>query len=194
MEANMKSLCLLTSACLIFSHFAVAQNGIKSEPFSVVIDVGPAIQQTKSGGGLIEINPGYTLSGRYRAGIQWAWAGFDEHTVNSFTLTLDYYYFQNRKFRLSFGGGYGLYTDANYSSQTSLPPEETIIYQNTGRMGGNLRAGFEWNHLSFRIAWHKAPDLYKYEYNIYYPPGGVSLFKGSYLGLTIGIRIGGGNK
>ena len=61
METCMKSLCLLTSACLIFSHFAVAQNGIKSGPFSVVIDVGPAIQQTKSGGGLIEINPGYTL-------------------------------------------------------------------------------------------------------------------------------------
>ena len=187
----MKFLCLLVVACLLLSLHTDGQNNAR--PFSVVIDIGPALQQTNTGGGVIEFNPGYTIAGRYRAGMQMAFAGFDEHTVTSYLLTLDYYYFQNHSFRLSVGAGYGLYTDSYFSAPGALPPEETLGYQNTGRMGGNLRAGFEWHHLSFRIAWHKAPDLYKYEYNIYYPTG-VSLFKGSYVGLTLGIRIGGGNK
>jgi hypothetical protein len=60
-------------------------------------------------------------------------------------------------------------------------------------MGGILRMGLEWNHLSFRIVYHMAPNLYKYEYYNNDPPG-ISIFKGSYLGLALGIRIGGGNK
>jgi len=160
------------------------------KPFAVIIDVGPALQQTKTGGGVIEINPGYAFSGRYRAGFQWAWIGFDEHEIASYILTLDYYYFQNRRFRLSVGGGYGFYTESYYS-QSALPPEETLGYHSTGKTGGNIRAGLEWNHLSFRIAYHIAPGLYKYEYVLGYPPG-VSFFEGNYLALTLGIRIGGG--
>jgi hypothetical protein len=158
----------------------------------MVLDVGPAIQQTRTGGGVVEINPGYTIVGKYRAGIQLAWAGFDEHTVTSYILTLDYYFYMSRWFRLSAGGGYGIYTNSFYSSPGALPPEEKLRYQNTGRMGGNIRMSLEWKHLSVRIAYHMAPDLYKYEYYNNDPPG-ISIFKGSYLGLTLGIRIGGGN-
>jgi hypothetical protein len=189
----MKSFCLLTCTFLLVSLNTNGQSEVRPEPFSIFIDAGPALQQTNTGGAVIEFNPGYTFAYGYRAGVQFAWAGFDEHTVASYILTLDYYYFQNRRFRLSVGAGYGLYTNSFYSSPASLPPEEKLVYQNTGRMGGNIRLGLEWNHLSFRVAWHRAPNLYKYEYNTYYPPG-ISIFKGSYLALSIGIRIRGGYK
>ena len=189
----MRDICLLILSCLLFSLIADGQNEVAFKPFAVVVDIGPAIQQTKTGGGVIEINPVYTFLSRYRAGFQFAWAGFNENTVTSYILTLDYYYFQNRRFRLTFGGGYGIYTDSYYTTQLALPPELSLNYQSTGRMGGNIRTGLEWNHLSFRIAYHFAPNLYKYDYEIGYPPG-ISMFKGNYLSLTLGIRIGGGNK
>ena len=189
----MRSFCLLIFTCLLLSLHTDGQDETRHKLFGVVIDAGPAIQQTKTGGAVFEINPGYMLAGRYRAGIQFAWAGFDEHTVVSYIITLDYYYFQNHRFRLSLGGGYGLYTNSHYGFATTKPPEETLSYQSTGKMGGNLRLGLEWNHLILRIAYHFAPSLYKYTYYNNDPPA-TSIFKGNYLGLTLGIRIGGGNK
>jgi hypothetical protein len=186
----MRSFCLIIFICFLSSLNADGQYESKTRPFSVVIDAGPALQQTPTGGGVIEINPGYMIVGRYRAGFQFAWAGFDENTVASWILTFDYFYFQNRHFRLSIGGGYGLYTNSYYGSQGFLPMGETLNYLTTGRTGGNIRTGLEWNHLSFRIAYHIAPSLYKYEYDYGLPPG-ISVFKGNYLGLTLGIRIGG---
>lgn len=84
----MKSFCLLSLSCVVFTLYTNAQNDHRIEPFSIVLDVGPAIQQTRTGGGVIEINPEYTIAGRYKAGIQLACAGFDENKVNSYILTL----------------------------------------------------------------------------------------------------------
>ncbi len=190
-ETIMRSICPLIFSCFLLSINTEGQNEVSHKPFSVIIDAGPAIQQTRTGGGVIEFNPGYMFASRYRAGIQLAWAGFNDNTVASHILTLDYYYFQNRRLRLSVGAGYGFYSNSIYSCQLALPPEEKLIYRSTGKMGVNVRMGLEWRHLVFRIDYHFAPDLYEYSSYNNDPPA-TSIFKGNYLGLTIGIRIGGG--
>ncbi len=188
----MNSIYLLIFSCFFLSLNTDGQNEVSQKPFSIIIDAGPAIQQTKTGGAVFEINPRYTLANRYRAGFQFAWAGFDENTVTSYTLTLDYYYyFKNRRLRLSDGGSYGFYATSYFDFPSAIPPEEKLIYQSTGNMVGNIRMGLEWKYLSFRIAWHMAPNLYEYIYYNNDPPG-ISVTKGNYLGLTIGIRLGGG--
>jgi hypothetical protein len=60
-------------------------------------------------------------------------------------------------------------------------------------MGGNIRIGFEWHHLDLRLAYHFAPNMYE---SIGYlgEPTITTFYKGNYLGLTIGILIGGGKK
>jgi hypothetical protein len=167
-----------------------AQNEPIYKPFSIDIGAGYAFQQSGSPGGIIYINPGYTIAGRFRAGVQFGLAGYCETYMNSSILTLDYYLVNNPGFRISAGGGYGYYT-FHYLLPGSEPPEMSQGYWNTGKMGGNIRIGFEWHHLDVRLAYHFAPDLY--ESNSYIgEPTVTTMYKGNYLGLTIGILIGGG--
>ncbi len=167
-----------------------AQNEPIYKPFSIDIGAGYSFQQSGSPGGTIYINPGYTLGGRFRTGIQFGLTGYCETFITSSILTLDYYLVNNPGFRISAGGGYGYYT-FSYLLPGAEPLEMTQGYRDTGNMGGNIRIGFEWHHLDIRLAYHFAPDLY--ESNSFIgEPTITTMYKGNYLGLTIGILIGGG--
>jgi hypothetical protein len=180
-------LLLIFNAICIQTH---AQNEPIYKPFSIDMGAGYAFQQSGSPGGTFYINPGYTIGGRFRSGIQFGLAGYNETYMTFSLLTLDYYLINNPEFRISAGGGYGYYT-FSYLLPGNEPPEVTQGYRNTGNMGGNISIGFEWHHLDVRLAYHFAPDLF--ESNSYIgEPTVTTMYKGNYLGLTIGILIGGG--
>jgi hypothetical protein len=167
-----------------------AQNVPTHKPFSLDIGAGYAFQQSGSPGGIIYINPGYAISERFRAGVQFGLAGYCETFMTSSMLTLDYYLVNNPGFRISAGGGYGYYT-FSYLLPGTEPPEMTQGYWTTGNRGGNIRIGIEWHHLNVRLAYHFAPDLC--ESNSYIgEPTVTTMYKGNFLGLTLGILIGGG--
>ncbi len=189
----MRTFCVYLFTCVLFSKNANGQYGTIYKPLSLEMDMGLGVEQFGETGVIFQVNPQYTIGNKYRLGVQFGWAGFNEHEMASYTITMDYYIIRHSQFQLSAGGDYGFYTNSFWLSQSSMPPEEQISSQNTGQMGGSLRVGMEWRHLCFGIAYHFAPTLYKYTtYNNSLPL--TEIFKGDYLGLTVGIRIGGGNK
>jgi hypothetical protein len=45
------------------------------------VDAGYAFQQSGSPGGVLEINPGYSIAGKSRTGIQLGYMGYDETSM-----------------------------------------------------------------------------------------------------------------
>lgn len=182
---------LFFSFSLGFLH-TQAQQGPVYDPFALDLGLGDAIRFYGKTGGIVYANPGYTWAGRYRTGIQLGWVAYNENTIASTLLTLDYYFLNSKRFRISAGGGYGYYTNAIWAKSFTIP-ELKEVYQTTGKMGGNIRVGMEWNHLSLRIAYNIAPTLRQYSFYNNVPVQTTS-YSGNWLGLTIGIRIWGGIK
>lgn len=177
----------------IFNTFFIKAHAQKEpiyKPFSIDFGGGYTFQQAGSTGGIIYINPGYAIAGRFRAGIQQSLGGYNNNLMTSSILTLDYHLANSPDFRISTGIGYGYYT-FSYFVPASLPPEMTEGYRTTGNMGGNIRISFEWHHLDLKLAYHFAPDLYESTGYIGEPTI-ITRYKGNFLGLTVGILIGGG--
>lgn len=180
---------------LLFTFHTISLNTFAQhdpiyKPFTVDIGAGYAFQQSGKPGGIVYINPGYTVDGRFRVGFQLGLTGYNETSMTSFIFTLDYYLANNPGFRISAGAGFGYYT-FSYFLPGNEPPEITQGYWTSGNLGGNIRIGFEWHHLNLKLAYHFAPNMYEIDSNIYGPTV-TTTFKGNYLGLTIGILIGGG--
>ena len=186
----MRYFCLLLFTFLTISLNTFAQHEPIYKPFTVDIGAGYSFQQSGKPGGIIYINPGYTIGGRFRTGVQLGLAGYNETSMTYSVLTLDYYLISNIGFRISAGAAFGFYTFSYFLPGTE-PPEITQDYWTTGNMGGNIRIGFEWHHLDLRLAYHFAPNMFESDSNIYGPTV-KTFYKGNYLGLTIGILIGGG--
>jgi hypothetical protein len=167
-------------------------SGRKFKLFKVDISGGYASPQSSSagssfsGGGLIAIEPQLSVIDPLAIGVR-VEAALTAHLYKSngnsnnsngnanlsYLLTLDYY-FTNTHFRPFIGGGGGIYTTAAIDSSTNNSGIGSI--PSTSQFGFMGRAGFEWGHL--RVAG---------EYNFV-------ANNASYLGLKIGVCIGGGRK
>jgi hypothetical protein len=189
----MRLFCIHLLICLLILTNAQGQCETLYKPFSFEMDLGLGVEQFGKTGAVFQINPHYTIANKYRLGVQIGWAVFDEHAIDSYAMTFDYYFMRHSQFQLSAGGGYGFYKNSFWFSQASMPPEEQVNSRNTGQTGGNVRVGFEWRHLCIGIAYHFAPTLYQYTmYNNSLTA--TDIFRGNYLSLTVGVRIGGEHK
>jgi outer membrane protein W len=185
------------TACLlatVISLTVAAQTNDSSsrhfKPFKVNIAFGYASpQQTSgtyqfSGGALFAIEPQYAIIDPLSIGVR-VEAALTGHLSNSnggadnssgtadlsYILTLNYY-FTNTGFRPFIGGGAGSYTTATIDSSTSNASVSNL--PRSSQFGYMARAGFEVGHLRLAA-----------EYNFL-------TNNASYLGLKIGISIGGG--
>jgi outer membrane protein W len=186
-------LCLLGIA-LSHAVFAQANDTTrrKFKRFKVDVAVGYASPQNTTegnqfnGGALFAIEPKFAIIDPLAIGVR-VEAAVTAHISNSdggsngsnakanlsYILTMDYY-FLNGGFRPFIGAGAGIYTTAAIDSSTSNSSISTI--PQTSQFGYMARVGFEVGHLRVGA-----------EYNFV----GNSA---SYLGLKIGVCIGGGRK
>jgi hypothetical protein len=91
----------------------------------------------------------------------------------SYLFTTDYY-FTKTKFRPFIGGGAGIYSTASIDSNTVNNGNSNVPY--TSQFGFMGRAGFELGHLRLGVEYNFVPN------------------DASYLGLKIGVCIGGGRR
>jgi len=188
----MKKACWLVCICLAPAINLNAQINPVYQAFQVEIAGGLAMLNTGSTGGVVKINPAYTIAGRYKVGVQMEGVGYCNTTTCSSILTLDYYFITRPAFRLSAGGGYGIYNSSLFG-QSSKIPEESGSQWTSGKRGGTLRMGFQWHHMSLEMAYNFVPTLYVSNSIIGYPTI-TETYKNGFFGLTLGIMVGGGKK
>ncbi|MEI9957449.1 MAG: outer membrane beta-barrel protein [Ferruginibacter sp.] len=199
----MKKLIIATAIILLASvkTFAQSEEG-EFKPFKVDVSLGYAIPTSggagAKGGVLFVVEPKYAVIPQLSVGLRLETAvmvsGIDasgnvSNTASakasaSYLATGDYY-FNNNDFRPFAGAGVGIFKTAGVSVNSNNPNIAT-----GSKFGGMIRAGFEYKHARVGL-----------EYNLVgkstVPPSSSTsndgyTIKNGYLGIKIGVCIGGG--
>lgn len=200
----MKNALAIFSFITIFSLSAAAQDDLK--PFKVDVSVGYAIPggEGAKGGVLFAVEPKYAVISNLSVGLRMEAAvvarfgGYDdEGNINdvsvkasgSYLLTGDYYFTGNYSFRPFGGAGAGIFSIAS-AEVTSTTGEVS----GGTKFGGMLRAGIEAGHFRMGVEYNLVPKTTFAGYDENGNPTTGLTSSNSYLGIKIGVCIGGGRK
>lgn len=180
----MKKIIALAMVVIIVQSIQ-AQNARVFKKFKTDVSIGYAIPQGSGtkGGVLFVIEPKYAVLDQLSVGLRMEAAVTANIDINgnsgsakanaSYLLTGDYY-FSNKKFRPFAGAGAGMFTTATVDENTVVNSAADL--PTTSKFGFMTRVGFELGH--FRMG---------AEYNFL-------ANKSGYMGIKIGVCIGGGRK
>lgn len=176
--------------------------GQEANKFRVGVEIGAAIP--KGGGGfLFAIEPKYNLKDNLNVGIRWELAAmakavtidaqnditdatFSAHSC--FIGTIDHYFSKgDHAFAPYVGAGLGLYTLGNISASSSSSNVSSGLALGN-KLGGMVRAGFEAGKFRMGAEYNIVPAS---DYNLLVG-GALESINNSYLGISIGLFIGGG--
>lgn len=187
-----KKVSILAALLCIFSLSMQAQDEGTGDrifkKFKVDVSLGYAIPQTSQGAGrnagaIFVIEPKYAVMDQLSIGIRLEGAVMvnvddagetGKGQVNASYLATGDYYFSNNKFRPFLGAGAGVFTYANVSTDDDISTIDDI--PTTSNFGFMARGGFEYGHLRLGVEYNFVQD------------------KSGYLGLKLGVVIGGGRK
>jgi hypothetical protein len=182
---------LMTS--ILFALATKAQVVPSFYPFKVELGGGLALGSSGSKGMLVYVEPSYTIAGKYKPGLRLEQNFQSMKNTGSSALTFDYYYFKKPGFRLFVGGGYGFF---NSNSAGGCDPGPTTMYitSTTKKTGGMVRMGLEAAHFRLGIEYNMAPSTYVTAVGNPEQTSSTVEYKNGYLGIKMGILIGGGIK
>ncbi|MEO8861553.1 MAG: OmpW family outer membrane protein [Ginsengibacter sp.] len=187
-----KRLSIVTALLCIFSLSMQAQDGDNGDrvfkKFKVDVSFGYAVPEKSQGAGrnagvLFAIEPKYAVIDQLSVGLRIEGAAMvnvdqagqtGNAQVNASYLATGDYYFSNNKFRPFVGAGLGIFTFANVSADNNYSSVNDI--PTTSGFGAMARAGFEYGHLRLGVEYNFVKD------------------KSGYLGLKLGVALGGGRK
>jgi outer membrane protein W len=196
----MKKLLLSVLAVLVFG-FSYAQ---KMDGFRVGIDLG-YVKPASGGGGIsFTIEPKYNISDNMNVGLKIGGAGMVKEVVYSngqttkaqigavafYTGTFDYYFHESGKDFAPFVGGgisYNALANVEIKTDNGTTPPITNIEAKT-KMGGLLRAGFEYQHFRLGLEYNIIPRSTLQNAS----GAAIGTISNSYFGLNLGFYIGGG--
>lgn len=187
----MKKQLLILAALILFSsvslHAQDANTDVTFKKFKVDVSLGYASpQQTGPGtkaGALIAIEPKYAVMNDLSVGIRFEVAAMANVSKNGFSgnakanvsyIATGDYYFSDNRFRPFIGAGAGVYTFASVDFDSTSSSGYQIPINS--KLGFMTRAGFEYGHLRLGVEYNYVGD------------------KMGYLGLKLGVVIGGGRK
>lgn len=185
-----KLLLILTVLFLLGSGSLYAQEantGVTFKKFKVDVSLGYAAPQVSGpgtkAGVLFAIEPKYAVKNNLSVGLRMeaaVMANLDKNGSSgnakanySYIATGDYY-FSDKRFRPFLGAGAGIYTFASVNLDSSISGVNAIPV--SSKFGFMARGGFEYGHLRLGVEYNFVGD------------------KMGYLGLKIGVVIGGGRK
>ncbi len=187
-----------------FSSAAFAQEEVELKPFKVDVSLGYAIPggSGSKGGVLFAVEPKYAVMPNLAVGLRMEGAvvarfsGYDANgdianaDVNasaSYLATGDYYFKDNYSFRPFAGAGVGLFSLA--AANISATGGESA--GTSSKFGGMVRAGLEAGHFRFGIEYNIVPSSMLDGFDANGNPAKIES-KNSYLGIKLGVCIGGG--
>jgi len=198
----MKNVVAILSFITILSFSASAQDDLR--PFKVDVSVGYASPAGKGskGGVLFAVEPKYAVIPNLAVGLRMEAAvvarfgGYDsDGNINdvsvkgsgSYVLTGDYYLKNNYSFRPFVGAGLGVFTIA-----TAEVNSTSGAVSGGTKFGALTRAGFEAGHFRFGIEYNIVPKTTFDGYDENGNPTTGLTSNNSYLGIKLGVCIGGG--
>jgi len=197
----MKKICLLSCLALASFMSVNAQDDLK--PFKVDLSVGYAIPggSGSKSGVLFAIEPKYSVNSLVTLGLRMeaavvargynGWDGengdVDVKASGSYLLTGDHYFSDNYSFRPYAGIGAGIFTIAAASVSDD---GDAVAGEAGSKFGGMLRAGFEAGHFRLGAEYNLVPESQLQDIN----GGGDITSKNGYIGIKIGVCIGGGRR
>lgn len=201
----MKKLLFVSAIIIAATTSALAQSeGGGFKPFKVDISFGYAVPvgggTGGKGGALFAIEPKYAISSAITLGLRLEGAvtvaGIDAagnvsnnasaKAAASYLATGDYYFTEN-DIRPFVGAGAGLFSTAGVVASTSNPN----IAQGS-KFGGMLRGGMEYKHLRIGVEYNLISKT-----TVPQSTAGANdgyTVKNSYVGIKLGVLIGGGRK
>jgi len=199
----MKKISVLILFTGILCYSGTAQTNLK--PFKVELGIGYAIPagDGAKGGVLFVIEPKYavipslSLGLRMEAALVARFGGYDaEGNANevdvkgagSYLATGDYYFTNNHAVRPFAGIGLGIYRIAGV--EVSTGSEGTSMATKFGQM---IRGGVELSHVRLGVEYNIVPNTTFSGYDMNGNPASLTS-KNSYIGLKLGVCIGGGKK
>lgn len=206
----MKKLCLLVTIftiALCTKTFAQDEEG-GFKPFKVDVSLGYAIpsggQKGSKGGVLFAVEPKYAIVENISVGLRLEAAvmvsglnvnsttGGEAKAAASYLATGDYY-FTSEDFKPFLGVGAGIFQTASVQVNSSNPN-----LGNKSKFGGMIRGGIEYKHLRAGLEYNLVGKTAVPGYTdnsttpaVVYPGYDV---KGSYIGIKLGVLIGGGRR
>lgn len=199
----MKNKFLILALGAMTSFSAMAQSKTDLKPFKVDVSAGYAIPggTGAKGGVLFAIEPKYavisnlSLGLRMEAAVIARFSGYnDEGTVNSasvkaagsYLATGDYYFSDNYSLRPFAGAGAGIFSLAS----AEFDSDQGAISGGT-KFGGMIRTGIEMKHFRLGVEYNIVP---KTTFTGFDSDGNEAKLtsKNGYLGIKLGVCIGGG--
>lgn len=174
------------------------------KPFKVDVSLGYAIPggTGSKGGVLFAVEPKYAVMSSLSLGLRMEGAvvarfsGYDENgnpmdasvkASGSYLVTGDYYFTDNYSFRPFAGGGAGIFSIA-----TAEVNSNSGEVSGGTKFGGMIRAGFELSHFRLGLEYNIIP---KTTFTGYDENGNITsglTSKNGYIGIKVGVCIGGG--
>lgn len=174
------------------------------KPFKVDVSLGYAIPggTGSKGGVLFAVEPKYAIMSSLSLGLRMEGAvvarfsGYDENgdamdasvkASGSYLVTGDYYFTDNYSFRPFAGGGAGIFSIA-----TAEVNSNSGEVSGGTKFGGMIRAGFELSHFRLGLEYNIIP---KTTFTGYDENGNITsglTSKNGYIGIKVGVCIGGG--
>ncbi|WP_165823930.1 outer membrane beta-barrel protein [Pseudochryseolinea flava] len=206
-----------------FLMISVAANAQELKKFRVGLGAGYASPSGSGakGGVLFYLEPGYRISDMLLVNLRMEWAAMARGTVDASSSTADFdvstsgsytvngqYYFKDASsgFRPFAGVGFGIYSIAAVSLEDASAGgsgNNIDLGKDESKFGFYPRVGFDAGHFQLSIDYNlvgkTSQETPIFEYNEQtdeYEQIGVakSEFKNSYLGIRLGVTIGGGKK
>lgn len=195
----------ITFSILLLTIVAIANAQYEFKPFKVDVSLGYAIPggTGAKGGVLFVVEPKYAVIPAVSVGLRMEAAVMARGTVDangnaanvdvkaagSYLLTGDYYFTQNTV-RPFAGAGVGIYSLAAASANSSGDISATASA--SSKFGEMVRAGVEISHFRFGLEYNIVPNTTLEEVNTSTGTKTTYTTKNGYLGIKLGICIGGG--
>ena len=201
----MKNLLAILILSSVISLSAKAQESV-FKPFKVDVSLGYAIPggDGAKGGILFAVEPKYavipslSVGLRIEAAVMARFSGYNEtgeimeasvKAAASYIATGDYYFMPDKNFRPFTGGGVGIY------SVGAVEANQTSGEVSAGsKFGGLVRTGFEFSHFRMGFEYNIVPKTKFTGYDGDGNPTTGLTSNNSYMGIKVGVCIGGGRR
>ena len=194
----MKKLLPMMVLAIMISSAATCQDFKK---FKVGVGVGYAVPSDGGGGVLLYLEPMYRVTDAIAIGLRLESAAVvgsapvagvtvNASAIGSYTLN-GQYYFSNNAFRPFVGAGLGMYSLA--AATTDIGGTSYSLSASATAFGFYPRIGFDYGHFNLSIDYNLIPAQ-ETQVNL----GGLGLVtnsqNNSYIGIRLGVSIGGGTR